>query len=435
MPARPRLVVVRGNDRGREFELKRRETQVGRSRTNHIVLTDTTVSRHHVTFILDDRGVRARDEGSGNGTLKNGSTIGREARVWDGDEIEIGSTVVRVEGAGAASEEDVRGGDDASDDRPMSSPLVVPRVATRAPQRDLKPFVIAGGGLVAVALLALVVVALLSGPANEAPVAEEHAPQPAVAAAPAPAAAATPLVVTTLPPAVPVEPPSIKPAPRKRPSSSARDRDRDRERDDRVRVVRDKEPAAEDDEPAPRASGSERLAASLYQEKQFAEASRALRDLAEREPRLAATAKDYAIVGAGLARGDANAETNPGVALAAYQDALAADVRSGDGAHGEHIRGRLAKVAPAAAAAFVDAGRFEQARAACDIAVNYGTGGDRRVRTARDQLEDAAADLYRRAQVLRDTDADEAKLLFRRILKIVPSESEWSSKAVAALRD
>src|SRR5687768_18071756 len=63
--------------------------------------------------------------------------------------------------------------------------------------------------------------------------------------------------------------------------------------------------------PEPRASGAERLAASLYREKQFAEAARTLRDLAEREPRVAATARDYAIVGAGLARGDANASGSP----------------------------------------------------------------------------------------------------------------------------
>src|SRR5207244_1606509 len=79
-----------------------------------------------------------------------------------------------------------------------------------------------------------------------------------------------------------------------------------------------------------------------------------------------------AAVGAGLARGAANAKTNPTVALLAYQEALAADVRSGNGVFAAELRAALSSVAPAAAAAFFDEAKYEQARAACDIA-----GGDR----------------------------------------------------------
>lgn len=410
--------MIRGSDRGREFELKRSEISLGRGRDNHIVLSDISVSRHHVTFFLDERGgVLARDEGSGNGTLKNGHAIDGEVRLREGDELEVGSTILRLEGASV----------EISSPHPMET-LAVPRIATRTPRRDMKPILLVAGGVVAAGLVAVLVVGLISATAPPpAPAPEKVVP----AAQPAP-------VVSAMPPEQPPAPVEIEPPkPAKRRDDRDRDRDRDRGRDrdrdrdrDRERE-RDRDRDREDVRPA-RAGSVERAAADLYADKQFAEASRMLRDASADDPRLAAAAKDYAIVGAGLARGDANAESSPGVALSAYQDALAADVRSGDSVHGAMLRQHLGKVAPGAAVAFFDAGRYEQARAACDLAVNYGGGGDSRVRETRQKLEQAAGELYRRATTT--TDTEEAKQLYRRVVKMVPADSDWSSKATQALR-
>jgi hypothetical protein len=69
------------------------------------------------------------------------------------------------------------------------------------------------------------------------------------------------------------------------------------------------------------------------------------------------------------------------------------------------------------------------------MAVNYNVGGDPRIAETRKLLEEAAGELYRRAQAQRSKDASEAEHLFRRILQIVPSESPWAGKALAALKE
>jgi hypothetical protein len=108
----------------------------------------------------------------------------------------------------------------------------------------------------------------------------------------------------------------------------------------------------------------------------------------------------------------------------------AADIRSGGGVHTSLLRARLARVAPAAAAAYLEGGRYEQARAACDIAVTDGAGGDPRVAQARARLETVAGELYAQAAA---APGERARAIYQRILRIVPAASEWSKKAVTAL--
>ncbi len=87
----PYLLITTGPGRGQTFEL-RGEVQVGRSRTNSVVLTDGKVSRDHArldpvrdTFILTDLG-------SANGTFVNGVRITQPVRLRDGDLLQIGDT-------------------------------------------------------------------------------------------------------------------------------------------------------------------------------------------------------------------------------------------------------------------------------------------------------------------------------------------------------
>jgi type III secretion system (T3SS) inner membrane Yop/YscD-like protein len=395
----PRLVVVRGEDRGTDLELDvPGEVRVGRGRSADFVLSDVSVSRHHATVIFDGRHVRARDEGSGNGTLKNGVPIEGEVALVDGDELEIGQTSIKlVYSAGRVI----------VDGAPLTT------VRTRQPRRNsLRPVLLVAGAVVCLGTVGVLVLS----------VATRHAP-PTPTLAPAPPPPPPPIVVTQLA----AEPaPPVAPAPGQtrvhRPSSSS--------------GAAPRRPSAPD--PGPRTPNAAREAQGAYEDKDFATAARLARDAADANPAdndtLLELARDYAAVGAGLTRGDSNAESAPQVALTAYQDALAADVRSGKSVHSAMIRAKLGKVAPAAARAFFDGGRYEAARAACDMAVNYGVGGDPRVGETRKLLEDAAGDLFHRAQDLQERSSPEAERLYRRVLQIVPADSPWASKALAALR-
>jgi hypothetical protein len=186
----------------------------------------------------------------------------------------------------------------------------------------------------------------------------------------------------------------------------------------------------------PKLTVAERNAFTLYKERRFDAAVAALRTAADIEKdraaadRMTQLANDYSTVGAGVARGDQNADTNPAVAMLAYQGALDADLRVGRSSHGAWLRTQLAKVAPRAALVYMSANRWEQARAACDIAVDYGSGHDANVTRVRAQLEVKAKEMIVQASGATPT---EANALYRRVLKIVPATSPWYGKAYATL--
>lgn len=309
-PVTPRIVVVRGNDRGATLVLDGPEVSIGRGKDSTLVLRDLSVSRRHVLLRMSGTTVYLRDEGSGNGTLVNGVRLEGEVELTDGAQIAIGDTILVLE-------------------QPAAPRISVPAIRTRTPSIDLamwiKPVLLASGGIGTVVLAALLLRSTPTGPTT-APF--DAPPRP------------TPIVIS-------VPPPDPKP---------------------------DAPPA-----PSPTTSGSrrgpssiEKQAAAAYAAKEFAEAAGMLRAAAERDRstanRLTAVARDYAAVGAGLARGAANRNTNPTVALAAFKEALAADARSGQRLQATFIRSQLAQVAPAAAEAYFTSGRYAQARAACGLA-------------------------------------------------------------------
>jgi len=89
-----RLIVIKGADEGKQFELPDRAVAIGRDRTNPICLHDTEVSRRHaeVTFV-GDGGYILRDLGSANGTIVNTRTV-QEAILRSGDHLQIGQTIM-----------------------------------------------------------------------------------------------------------------------------------------------------------------------------------------------------------------------------------------------------------------------------------------------------------------------------------------------------
>jgi signal transduction histidine kinase len=87
------LIVLRGVDEGKQFELAGATVTVGRHSSNAIALHDTQVSRRHLELRPGPNGYQLFDLGSGNGTLLNGRPVA-EAVLRIGDAISVGQSVL-----------------------------------------------------------------------------------------------------------------------------------------------------------------------------------------------------------------------------------------------------------------------------------------------------------------------------------------------------
>jgi pSer/pThr/pTyr-binding forkhead associated (FHA) protein len=75
---------------GQSFPIQTgKETKIGRSLDNDIVLADSSVSRHHAEIASGNGGFRLRDLGSQNGTFVRGERI-NEAPLSNGDPVRVG---------------------------------------------------------------------------------------------------------------------------------------------------------------------------------------------------------------------------------------------------------------------------------------------------------------------------------------------------------
>ena len=92
-----RLIVQRGQQKGKEITLPKGEIIVGRKRGCHIRLGDARVSRHHCKIICDGESAVVEDLDSANGTLVNGTRVKR-ARLKPGDLLQIGGIIFTVAG-------------------------------------------------------------------------------------------------------------------------------------------------------------------------------------------------------------------------------------------------------------------------------------------------------------------------------------------------
>jgi signal transduction histidine kinase/pSer/pThr/pTyr-binding forkhead associated (FHA) protein len=88
-----RLLVIKGADEGKQFELPGGKVTIGRDPSNSVRLHDTEVSRRHAEFEGGEQGYLLRDKGSANGTFVNNERI-QEVRLHTGDHIQIGQTTV-----------------------------------------------------------------------------------------------------------------------------------------------------------------------------------------------------------------------------------------------------------------------------------------------------------------------------------------------------
>ncbi len=88
-----RVLVIKGADEGKQFELDEAVVSVGRDGTSRIRLHDTEVSRRHAEFRAKDDGYVLVDVGSANGTFVNNQRI-TEVPLKAGDHVAIGQTLL-----------------------------------------------------------------------------------------------------------------------------------------------------------------------------------------------------------------------------------------------------------------------------------------------------------------------------------------------------
>ena len=69
---------------------------VGRSPSSDIVIDEPYVSATHARFTIQGPALVLEDLGSTNGTMVNGHTIDQPVTLRDGDEVQVGDTVMRV---------------------------------------------------------------------------------------------------------------------------------------------------------------------------------------------------------------------------------------------------------------------------------------------------------------------------------------------------
>ncbi|MDB5079435.1 MAG: transporter ATP-binding protein [Chloroflexi bacterium] len=89
VPPKPRLLMLTGEQVGREYLLTNRVTTIGRSASNDIVIADPRTSRRHVEVIQENGQFWAVDAGSANGFYVNDQQVQR-AQLQTGDLITIG---------------------------------------------------------------------------------------------------------------------------------------------------------------------------------------------------------------------------------------------------------------------------------------------------------------------------------------------------------
>ena len=100
----PRLIIIKGTDEGKQFDMSETALTVGRDARSQIRLHDTEVSRRHAEFRFTADGHRLFDLGSANGTFVNNQPI-KDVLLQSGDHIQIGQTVLVYSGTRTQTQE------------------------------------------------------------------------------------------------------------------------------------------------------------------------------------------------------------------------------------------------------------------------------------------------------------------------------------------
>jgi hypothetical protein len=90
------LKVVAGVDLDRQYLAATHEIKIGRKPENHICLKDPKVSRFHAILRFEDSFLNIVDLNSTNGTSVNGEKIVTEQKLYSGDQIRVGETLIQI---------------------------------------------------------------------------------------------------------------------------------------------------------------------------------------------------------------------------------------------------------------------------------------------------------------------------------------------------
>jgi pSer/pThr/pTyr-binding forkhead associated (FHA) protein len=91
------MLVVQGRPRGKCLRFPCGEFVFGRGPECHVRPDSPSVSRQHCLLRVSAGGVRLRDLGSTNGTLVNGTRVVDEQLLADGDLVQLGPLVLRIQ--------------------------------------------------------------------------------------------------------------------------------------------------------------------------------------------------------------------------------------------------------------------------------------------------------------------------------------------------
>jgi tetratricopeptide (TPR) repeat protein len=222
-------------------------------------------------------------------------------------------------------------------------------------------------------------------------------------------------------------------------------------RDERTRTVPEAKrqrdvaaPAQENTEPdddRPQLSGpvSDRMAMQHYRVREWGMAIATLKQLASKQKgkqqqKTLATAEEIRKVGQAFNRAEGQAGTNPAAAIGLYEQAASLDRHIGKGVHGPYLSGKLSRLSRAEAQQALQDGRYEQAYSLVKTAQRHG-GDDATTRSVTQALDNKARDMFERAHKLKGQRPDEAKSLWRRVLKMVPPSSQWYVKSYRYLNE
>jgi signal transduction histidine kinase/pSer/pThr/pTyr-binding forkhead associated (FHA) protein len=89
----PRLIVIKGADQGKQFDLDGEALSIGRDASNGVRLHDTEVSRRHAELRKTADGYRLTDVGSANGSFVNGQSV-KDVLLQTGDQVQIGQSIL-----------------------------------------------------------------------------------------------------------------------------------------------------------------------------------------------------------------------------------------------------------------------------------------------------------------------------------------------------
>ena len=97
-----KIQVLEGPMKGSQFELEKEVIFVGRSPANDIKIRDDAVSRRHIKIFSVESCYFIEDLKTKNGTMMNGEPLdaGFARLVTENDRIQLGSTIIRLDGIG-----------------------------------------------------------------------------------------------------------------------------------------------------------------------------------------------------------------------------------------------------------------------------------------------------------------------------------------------